>query len=116
MNKEICGKIRAGILNIRVIIRDRDYCYNRLRLCTVLCNLQDSSSTIAMSFDTDSPLGPLGKLHKFVAVNETFGYVENVETAYEVLREFETITTTRFCLFYSKDFGKQDQGKRKNML
>lgn len=60
-----------------------------------------------MSFNTDSPLG---KLHKFVAVDEAFGYVEDVETAYQVLREFETITTTRFCSFYSKDFGKQDQG------
>ena len=65
-----------------------------------------------MSFNEDSPLG---KLHyKFVPVGETFGYVEDVETAYQVLREFETITTTRFCSFYSKDFGKQDQGKEKN--
>ena len=58
---------------------------------------------------------PVGKLNKLVALDETFGYVEDVETAYQVLREFETITTTRFCSFYSKDFGKpQDQGKRKS--
>ncbi|CAH3111147.1 unnamed protein product [Pocillopora meandrina] len=31
----------------------------------------------------------------------------------QVLREFETITTTRFCSFYSKDFGKHhDRGIR----
>ena len=58
---------------------------------------------------------PVGKLNKLVALDETFGYVEDVETAYQVLREFETLTTTRFCSFYSKDFGKpQDQGKRKS--
>ena len=58
---------------------------------------------------------PIWKLNKFVALDETFGYVEDVETAYQVLREFETLTTTRFCSFYSKDFGKpQDQGKRKS--
>lgn len=35
--------------------------------------------------------------------------------AYQVLREFETVTMTRFCSFYSKDFGKlQDQGKKKS--
>ena len=57
----------------------------------------------------------VGKLHKFVAIDEKFGYVQDVETAYEVLREFETLTTTRFCSFYSKDFGKvQDQGKKKS--
>ena len=62
-----------------------------------------------------SPVGKLYRLNKFMALNETFGYVEDVETAYQVLREFETSTTTRFCSFYSKDFGKpQDKGKRKS--
>lgn len=57
---------------------------------------------------------PVGKLKKFVALDETFGYVEDVETAYQVLREFETLTTTRFCSFYSKDFGKHP-GKGKSL-
>ena len=56
----------------------------------------------------------VGKLN-FVALDEKFGYVQDVEAAYQVLREFETVTTTRFCSFYSKDFGKlQDQGKKKS--
>ena len=56
----------------------------------------------------------VGKLNNFVALDEKFGYVQDVETAYQVLREFETLTTTRFCSFYSKDFGRlQDQGKKK---
>ena len=53
----------------------------------------------------------VGKLNKFVALDD----VQGVEAAYQVLREFETVTTTRFCSFYSKDFGKlQDQGKKKS--
>ena len=59
---------------------------------------------------------PVGQLNKFVALDETFGYVEDVDTAYQVLREFETLTTTRFCSFYAKDFGKhKDQGKGKSL-
>ena len=49
---------------------------------------------------------PLAKLHKFVAINDTVGFVKDTctETIEEVLREFETITTTRFCSYYAKCF------------
>ena len=62
------------------------------------------------SFSLSVMDSPVGKLQNFVTIDEAFGYVDDVETAYQVLREFETRTTTRFCSFYSKDFGKQDQG------
>ena len=48
------------------------------------------------------------KLNKFVALDETFGDVQDIKTAYQVLHEFETLTMARFssCSFYSKNFGK----------
>ena len=40
-----------------------------------------------------------------------------MDRAYQVLREFETITTTRFCSFYTKYFGKRhDQGIGKDQV
>ena len=45
------------------------------------------------------------------------GYVDDVDRAYQVLREFEKITTTRFCSFYSKYFEKNhDQGIGKDQV
>jgi len=55
----------------------------------------------------DSTLSPLQKLSNFVPIDDSFGYTKDVEEAYQALRQFETITTTRFSSFYSKYFGKQ---------
>lgn len=54
-------------------------------------------------------------LKNFVPLDDCyFGYVNDIDTAFQVLREFETITTTRFTSYYTKDFGKSEQGKRNN--
>ena len=54
-------------------------------------------------------------LKNFVPLDDFyFGYVNDIDTAFQVLREFETITITRFTSYYTKDFGKSEQGKRNN--
>lgn len=61
----------------------------------------------------------VGKLKNFVPIDKRFGYVDDVvrHTMNQVLREFETITTTRFCSFYFKDFGKHhDRGIGKDQI
>ena len=49
-------------------------------------------------------------LEDFVVVDSEFGYTKNIETAYKVIADFETRKTMRFLTFYSKKFGKTDQG------
>ena len=84
--KSTCGKIRAGILNIAFTGGRR--------------------KSFSKPFALSGMAWSVGKLNNFVALDEKFGYVQNVETAHQVLREFETLTTTSFCSFYSKDFVK----------
>ena len=38
---------------------------------------------------------PFRKLNDFVPTDRTFGYFDKVDAAYQLLREFETITTIR---------------------
>lgn len=38
----------------------------------------------------------VGKLNKFLGLDETFGDVQDIETAYQVLHEFETLTRQDF--------------------
>ena len=73
---------------------------------------QESNSSHETSINQNLPLA---KLHKFVAINDMVGFVRETETVEEVLREFETITTTRFCSYYAKCFGKQDQGEENHV-
>lgn len=45
---------------------------------------------------------PFRKLKNFVPTDRTFGYFDKVDAAYQLLREFETITTIRFCFLLEK--------------
>jgi hypothetical protein len=51
--------------------------------------------------------------HDFVLVNSELGYAKDFETAFKVIKDFEIRTTTRFASFYSKNFGKTNQGMKR---
>jgi hypothetical protein len=55
--------------------------------------------------------------HDFVLVNSELGYAKDFEMALKVIKDFEIRMTTWFASFYSKNFGKTNQGmKRINIL
>lgn len=49
------------------------------------------------------------KHSNFTALGDNYGYVSSELDAFEVLREFETATTSKFCVFYSKDFARKGE-------
>ena len=45
----------------------------------------------------------------FMHVADHFGYVQNEIDAFEVLKEFETATVTKYCPYYSEGHGSNAQ-------
>ena len=65
----------------------------------------------------------LERLDNFVHLSDGIGFVSEVkeespaETAFRVLRQFETVTTSRFTTYFSKNFYKRvDPGKSKSII
>jgi hypothetical protein len=46
-------------------------------------------------------------LTNFATLDTNFGYVSNELEALEVLRQFETAATSKFCVFYCKNFARR---------